>query len=286
MLPLRAALSGPLLLALALAGCSGPVAPRSAAAPSQPAASAAAREPRLFYPLDLGNHWRFHRVLSTQGQVVRRSRIDHDLVCVDGIGGRAYVVDRLTQTDSTVVGPLTYHQWVRSRQDPSGLYEADVDIGTPPPCDPGTVLAEPPPLDAALLDPGPGGDAAREAVARVQRIEELLMGRRSTAADGELTRLRYPLVVGRTWTVRSAPIAFSSTVEALEVLSLPFGPVQAYRIRTDAEVAGPRDRVVTWYGRGGMLGMFVHVEIDTANGPFIAEDIITLEDLDLDRGRF
>jgi hypothetical protein len=275
------------LLLGCVAGCSGPMTQTGDRNPLGPQATAErARDPRLFYPLDLGNHWRFHRVFTFQGQVIRRSRIDHDQVCVDAIGDREYVVDGITQIDSTLAGPLTFHQWVRARQDPTGLYEADVDIGVPPPCADAGDAAAAMPVDRTVLDGTNPPDVAREAIARVRRIEMLLAGRGSTAAGGELTRLRYPLVVGATWTVRSQPITFTSTVEALESLVLPIGTVPAYRLRIDSEVAGPGDRVVVWYGRSGMLGMLVHVEISADGGPLIAEDVITLEDLAIDRGRF
>src|SRR5262245_11093773 len=105
MLPAHRSTFAGLLTAVLVAGCSAPLAPRGSEDSRSLAAITAT--PRLFHPLDLGNHWRFHRVftLGTMGSpnpTMRRSRIDHDLVCVETIDGRSYVIDRITQTDSTL----------------------------------------------------------------------------------------------------------------------------------------------------------------------------------------
>src|SRR5262245_58544638 len=133
----RASSFAAFLIPVLIAGCSAPLAPRGSEDVSTLAAVTGT--PRLFYPLDLGDHWRFHRVFTlgpagSPATSVRRSRFDHDMVCVETLGGRSYVIDRFTQVDSTLAGPITSLQWIRNRQDPSGLYEADVDIGTAPEC--------------------------------------------------------------------------------------------------------------------------------------------------------
>jgi len=62
--------------------------------------------------------------------------------------------------------------------------------------------------------------------------------------------------------------------------------VPAYRIHTAGPGLGPSDRVLTWYGRSGMVGIFVHIEIPTDLGLLIAEDVIDLETMSIERGRF
>ena len=284
---------------LFLSGCSGPLAPDRSTSVLERDAARAASSPRLFYPLDLGNHWRFHRVFtlgSGASAVVRRSSIDHDLVCVETIEGREYVIDRLTQVDSTESGNNTYLQWVRNRQDPTGLYEADIGIGEVPACagtpEPTNPLAD----DMAIvetwrsgmaisMDAGSIDRAAEEMTRRLRLVRELLSGRPTGGAGNEITRLRYPMTVGRTWTVREDPF-FSSTVEALEQLDIPDGKLPAYRVRTDSAFLGPNDRVLAWYSRSGMVGIFVHIEIPVGTGILLAEDVITLEGITIDRGRF
>ena len=290
-------------------GCSRPVAPQHPtleATRGGDGASPAGNNARLFYPLDLGNHWRFHRVFTLEPDlpetpyptIVKRSSIAHDHVCVEQVAGRDYVVDRITQIDSTLFGTATYYQWVRTRQDPTGLYEADLNIGVPPPCaSPTESAAWSVAGDMALLDAwrvsavAPSNvsaldRAALQVATRLREIRKVMTtARASGPAEGELTRLRYPMVVGRSWIVREDPL-FSSTIEGRDVLALPAAEVSAYRVRIDNAFLGPRDRVLSWYGRSGMVGMFVHIEIPTDLGLLIAEDILTLEDLSIDRGRF
>lgn len=300
MLPIRASILAAILTIAVLAGCTGLLAPRSSRHPDREVAATAAASPRLFYPLDLGNHWSFHRVftLGTAGSptpTVRRSLIDHDLVCVDTLEGRKYVIDRITQIDSTLAGPITYFQWIRNRQDPTGLYEADVEIGSAPACA-GDVALAPPEETGWLADWRASATfAAADPVAierattalerRLQLARQALSSGAGGLENGEITRLQYPMVVGRTWTIREDP-HFTSTVEALEMLHLPVGDVQAYRVRVDAEGLGPNDRVLSWYSRSGLVGILVHIEIPTGTGALIAEDVIDLEELSIGRGRF
>jgi len=299
MLPVRASLFPCALTLLLVAGCSRPIAPQASDAVARGAVSEAAAA-RLFYPLDLGNHWRFHRVftLGAPGSptpTVRRSRIEHDLVCVETLEGREYVIDRVTQVDSTLAGAVTFHQWIRDRQDPTGLYEADVDIGTTPACAGGGASSGADEMEAledwrassplAIADPVAAQHAMAALAGRLRLARRALAGGTSGVENGELTRLRYPLRVGDSWTIREEP-RFTSSVEAFETLRLPMGNIQAYRVRVNAAGFGPEDRVLSWYSRSGLVGILVHVEIPTDLGPLIAEDVIDLEALSIDRGRF
>ena len=302
------------LIPVLIAGCSAPLAPHGS--DDFQTSAAIAGTPRLFYPLDLGDHWRFHREFTigpagSPPTLVRRSRFDHDLVCVETLEGRSYVIDRFTQIDSTLAGPVTSVQWIRNRQDPTGLYEADVDIGTAPECagvsesssvtENSTAPEASARLDAwrvsAIASGDPDviawADQDRNAIeqaeallsARLRLARQALLGGPGGAAPGEITRLRYPLTVGSTWTIRENP-HFTSTVEALEKVRTPVGDISAYRVRVDAQGLGPSDRVLSWYGHSGLVGILVHVEIPTDFGLLIAEDVIDLEDLSIARGRF
>jgi len=234
-------------------------------------------------------------MVGTSTPTVRRSRIDHDLVCVETIEGREYVIDRVTQIDTTLAGTSTFHQWIRNRQDPAGLFEADVDIGSTPQCEVSVTSTDPAALEEledwrassgwATADQVEAEHAMTTLASRLRRAREALAGGPGGVAGGELTRLRYPLMVGRTWTIREEP-RFTSTVEAFETLRLPVGDLQAYRVRVNAEGMGPNDRVLSWYSRSGLAGILVHIEIPTSLGLLIAEDVIDLEAMSIERGRF
>ena len=84
-------------------------------------------------PLDLraslhggvpGDRWFHHPVLRCH----HRHRGGAE--CVETLSGRSYVVEHDVET----YGPDTFEQWVRMRQDASGLYEADVATNTPAYC--------------------------------------------------------------------------------------------------------------------------------------------------------
>jgi hypothetical protein len=193
-------------------------------------------------------------------------------------------------------GPLVANQWVRYRQDPSGLYEADVDLGEAPACVTRPVSGAAPrgrrgAILAAMKLSWGLEDATAERMAQTvaERVEAVAGMARAAASRGalagELTRLRYPLTVGTSWIIRSDPI-YTATVEALEALELPIGSVHAHRIRIEAPFFGPHDRVHFWFAREGMLRMLVHVEIPTTAGTLIADEHQWVEELSIQRGRF
>lgn len=176
--------------------------------------------------------------------------------------------------------------WIRYRQDKAGLYEADVDISQPPAL---TSAAQRASVarsawsafgkrtDEFLASARKGDpEAYRRAVTRLERKIALVYAAVGSApgrsphrigppggvlAD-ELTRLKYPLHPGQSWTIRGEPALFTSTVEAFEVVDLPAGRFAGWRIRTDIELLGPSDTVLTWYGRDGFLRLRVHLETE------------------------
>ncbi len=108
----------------------------------------------------------------------------------------------------------------------------------------------------------------------------------------EITRLRYPLRPGASWTVREDPF-FGSTVEAMEVVKLPPGRFPAARIRMKSEFYGPNDRVRLWFGRSGELGHQYHLEASATDymgnviGTILFDETEMLTDIDLvGPGRF
>lgn len=315
------------IVAATLAGCGKAVELLAPAAESvsasglraQPAADDGLAA-NLFYPLQLGNHWRYNRtstvvVLPTAGPPVNyesRGMRDRDLVCVEPRAGHSYIVERTFAYTAT----HSWTWWVWYRQDEGGLYEADVAV--PPACAAGAGRRV---FDAEAVAPVPKEEAwaavatkltnvatrpaYRAAWERVQsRVSAIRQavggdpgaGPRTVARGGgvgsdEITRLQYPLHPGARWLIRTDP-RIESTVEGMEVLDLPVGPVPAWRIRIDWDDFGPEDRVHVWFGRSGYLKLFAHFEDVATNeqgnpiGRLIAEDDERLVDLSLDRGRF
>jgi hypothetical protein len=93
------------------------------------------------------------------------------------------------------------------------------------------------------------------------------------AGDGgdpeDLTRLLYPVQVGKEWTIRPDPL-FATSVEALESLDLPGGDQEAYRLRITSDLFGANDSALLWYGTDGFLGHSFHLEavvIDSYGDP-------------------
>ena len=301
----------PLLILIALTALAGCAKPTSSVAPTASAEVAAggARAARAstaanagFYPLAIGNRWHYQRTFTLWpgGEPeVFPSEISREQVCVEPYGGHEYLVERLVEV--TPAGN-THRSWILNRQDRSGLYEADVSLQQGPSCDP----VPPPGLAGALAarraaHGGPLvesaaiearfstiGDPVRRAAtltawkkleARIARVREELpvVARVSEGGPqpGEITRLRYPLHVGAHWLIRDDPdLQLPGRVTALDVLQLPIGRVNAWRIRIEWPIIDPqREYVHIWYGSRGYMGLQFHLisEMTDENGNPIGE---------------
>jgi hypothetical protein len=82
---------------------------------------------------------------------------------------------------------------------------------------------------------------------------------------GEQLRLRFPLEVGDTWTLRPDDENVILTVEARDTLALALGDTPAFRVRIDAANAGPDDTHTLWYGSLGLLRREVHTETNATD---------------------
>ena len=126
-----------LILWVALPGCRLVQLTSKTTAPTparEPAASLAA-EPfdatlhgRGFYPLEVGNRWRYRRTASQRWvengvpqTIEYASTLERELVCEPSLAGRTYVSELTREIDGTDV----YTSWVHFRQDRTGLYERD-----------------------------------------------------------------------------------------------------------------------------------------------------------------
>ena len=300
--------TGTVLSVAGLIGCSSALdptlGPASRAVEPEPAVSAAAAgSGERFYPLEIGNRWNYRggfKVALDNGndplQVIAEvpSTFERTMECDQMIEGIVYRVEHAVQVQSSVFGPRTFHSWIRYREDRDGLYERDM-TGANPGCprpDPSLAAAGVTverSIVEGLEDPRLR-DAARAALARVDAVREVLRRGPPTsleaAVTGEITRLRYPLVAGATWTIRSDP-RVEATVEGLDHFEVATGRLPAYRIRIDwPGISGPRDLIHVWYGRAGYLGLSAHLEIGSDIGLLIADQTETLLSIDLVRGRF
>src|SRR5438132_5828003 len=315
------------LAAMTLAGCGRTVAPVTSATDRAPASALRAgmvgmdgpapggTPANLFYPLDLGNHWGYEFVFDLavipdtgpRGPTFGlRERRDRDLLCIEQLAGRSYVVERRSY-------PGGVFDWVRYRQDGGGLYEADVLVEDPPVCAglsghkifdadvlPASTGEEAwPALAAKLADPAQQA-AYRAAWDRIQAraaaVRRALEPGPTEAARGgvepdELTRLEYPLHPGAHWVIRAHP-RFESFVERAEALDLAVGHVLAWRIRVESEFLGQNDSVRFWYGQDGFLKLAAHFEgiaTDPSGnliGIVVADESELLDELALRGGRF
>ena len=255
-----------------------------------------------FYPLEIGSRWNYRggfKLALDDGngplQVIAdvSSTTYRVMQCDQEIEDRVYRVEYAVQVEWSTYGPRAFHSWIRYREDRNGLYERDI-TGATPGCsrpDPSrttAVTAERSVVEG--LDDPRLREAARTALARVDVVREVLRRGPFTgleaAGSGEITRLRYPLVTGATWTIRSDP-RVEATVEGLDHFEVESGLLPAYRIRIDwPVVSGPHDLIHVWYGRAGYLGMNAHLEFGSDIGLMIADETETLVGLDLVHGRF
>ncbi len=299
------------------------------AATSAAALSTAAPEPgcaygpRGFYPLAIGNRWHYQRqhterVVDSTG--VTLGRYDetgyalHEQICSEALAGHQYLVERQTWTGDQWIQRM----WIWFRQDAGALYENDSTFR--PVCDPpgnsdddlrtslavaGRTIDEGGAGGSVdrLADLAPAGERAawtRDLQVLNQRVAILRglghglgpslrhPGPR-VPPQGELLRLRYPLVPGQSWVIRLDPIRFTARVERLDVLRLLPGAMPAWRIAYTVEGFGPHDRIHVWYGRQGLLQTTYHIEspMMAPDGTFtrtgIYEEKVTLDSLSLVR---
>jgi hypothetical protein len=103
-------------------------------------------------------------------------------------------------------------------------------------------------------------------------------GRPGGGYPEEFVRLQYPLHRGTEYFIRTEPFSVVAKVEALDVIDLPAGRFNGYRIRIVNDQLDPEDVVMAWRSRCGELGSFIHVEtlaMDVETGEMVR--IITTE---------
>lgn len=231
---------------------------------------------RGFFPMELGDRWRYHRrfaVTAIDSSHVPHPTYDETIdfvdthLCTESHDGRDYVVSR-REYPGTSYDPF----WIRYRQDRAGLYEWD-DTSGPPACD-----TLPPPaklrVDAnGIAAPGSGSWNAvamklgvpanvpgwQRAYAALQEkrslLQELMHGLpsgRGGVLPGEIQRLGYPLYPGRSWVVR-ADGNFVVHVERPALVRTPAGWFLGWSMRYTSDLFGPNDVVRVWYGPAGYL---------------------------------
>ncbi|HET6347448.1 MAG TPA: hypothetical protein VFH88_00035 [Candidatus Krumholzibacteria bacterium] len=274
----RPAVSLGVLALFLLAGCSSGD-PAQSVGPASPAAMLSHTTGPQRYPLEIGNRWSYAGELTITAQDGAPDDIDFhesstevdEVVGTEQILGTEYLVTRQTINEESRQEPLIL--WVRSRQDRTGLYEADVPLNDPPQ---GAVASNAGRArsDAVFAGARVSGQAAfaqlsppyRAALATVEakrRYAEMAIGRVHTmqrdASAGEIVRLDYPLHTGAAWNIRTEPFNVHACVEGRDVLDLPVGKTPAWRVRITLEFLGENDVVLMWYGDEGYLGYYLHV---------------------------
>jgi hypothetical protein len=256
-----------------------------------------------FYPLALGNTWHYtgERMMQVgdsdpfYGSVSEERKIRE----MEQLFGREYFVEEQTGVISDGVSPDdAYIYWIRYRQDKAGLYEADVAITIPPGGYDSTSVTGA--WEKIWQKASAGLD--RETVDRLRiahfrkldLVDEVLgrrLGRHMLAGPpggiltNEIQRLKYPLHVGQEWTIREIPL-FTSEVLKHDVLDLPAGKMNGWKITNHSGIFGENDVVWFWYGRTGFLGMVVHLEtevtlVDGTVVPVVSDETLWLDSYDI-----
>ena len=269
------------------------------------AAAVATANQSGFYPLTVGNAWRYAThfevtLIDSAGNASRGPSeshvIDRVLDRVRSFPDREYIVE--DSFERLPDGTRQYFQPILYRQDQAGLYELDSppDVPGARPLASGDARAR----RAAAIAASFGGRVSTAAVIdlldRMDRATgaafapaashspSVARGRPGGVLSDEITRLSYPMHPGTHWVIRADPL-FDSTVEAIEAIDEPAGRFTGARIRIHSDVFGPRDNVHTWYGRDGYLRLTAHLEgvatDDTGRpvGTFLSdirEDLIAL----------
>jgi hypothetical protein len=257
--------------ALVVFGCVGLLEPRSGLrSRTTSGPSPLAESSTLFYPLDIGNHWSYTNDIVVQDipadgpptEFVIHLPTDMDLVGTAEHLGRTYVVRR-----ETVSGFPHDHLY---RQDKTGLYNVDPD-----PADVARVARA---IDTQAVISRSLGNVSEKvrnayalALTRLLERQDAIRGMALNLGSGapieavtegplpgEIAILQYPIAPSKTWHVREDPLMIY-TVEAPEVLSLPAGSFNGWRIRIDTPpFPGLTESAWVWYGRAGLLQIVTH----------------------------
>ena len=277
----RMLIAGGLAL-IALAGCSAPL-----DAPTQPGVDVITAAPGAppvggFFPLTAGNYWRYAResriwVVPADGSepflIAENTSSEREIICVDPRGGVDYYATRVTEVWPG--GSRVW--WIRSRQSAAGLFVLGADSDVPPPCalpdEPAHATASRPTRSDALetfLAARPDAERAayRRALASLDERRAMVHAvidptpvafLPGAARPGEGTLLRYPLTPKRSWLVYAGlGFRIAAQVEGFDLLVLPPGPLECYRIRHIVPGFGPDDRAHLWYGPAGYLQSETH----------------------------
>ena len=259
-----------------------------------------------FYPLAVGNTWTYSgsRSMGVEGSspfdyTVEETRT---ITGMEELFGREYFIEEQVSSFTSAVGPNVVTYWYRYRQDRAGLYEADVSITDPPSNDleaaGGSQWDELWQRSITDLESIDSEAVARMKIAHFRKIEAVneLLGRRTgntmlTGRPGgilpdEIQRLEYPLHVRQEWIIRETPL-FSSTVERMEVLDLPAGRMNGWKISVYSEFLDENDTIYIWYSRSGFLAQEIHLEtettlIDGTVETMISDETLYLESYDLE----
>ena len=295
----------PILVALSCSSGS----PTSTSVPDPNALLSNAAGPER-YPLDIGNRWTyqhemivFDRIDGTWEPGLRFHSTEVDeVVGTEEVFGRTYMLTRETTTDDY----QTIIWWVRSRQDRTGLYEADVALNHPPHNARGSAaylaqsgFAERPLSNSrnsiSRYPKALRSAALREAYLGMEKkrgiVEAALRGspRGSMAQapaigveDSELVRLTYPLHTGSAWNVREEPFRLHCQVEGREILKLKTGNTPAWRVRGTMSLLSDTDVLLFWYGKDGFLRYYFRITANATDpegniaGQFMSEETQTL----------
>lgn len=267
-----------------------------------------------YFPLDIGNRWMYMGETSIMVEGGEPSTIhfeeERTIIGTEDLFGRMYVIEKQETYDDIRGDVITY--WVRYRQDRAGLYEADVPITVPPGDDEANSMLTSTHVDKRkerwdILCQRISSEYRADNLNALQiasnylyeklRLIDVILGRSTLripvlggppggVLPDEITRLLYPLHPRQEWIIRDTPL-FSSIVIGHDVLDLPAGKMQGYKISVVTELSDPKDVVLLWYGRDGFLRMFVHVETEMVDpngnpiGILVSEEKLLLENLEL-----
>ncbi len=256
-----------------------------------------------FYPLAIGNTWTYTGEFSMRigsGSAYDTSKDEtRTIIGTEVLFGREYMLEEQVLLSGGLFGGVdTFTYWCRYRQDRAGLYEADVAMSDPPGegsdmgLDRWNVLWK---RAVDELEPVDTEAAERAKIAHFNKIKAVneLIGRRTGSAlltgppggilPDEIQRLRYPMHTRQEWIIRADPL-FYSIVEGMDVIDLPAGKMNGWRIFIHNEFLGDNDIVHLWYSRQGFLCMEIHLETEdyTFGAIIITDETLYLVDYALE----